>query len=53
MDVYDLESAALTGTAALQGAVSMIDILGNRLIALRCSDGLTDDEVDWYELPED
>ncbi|WP_419934659.1 hypothetical protein [Candidatus Palauibacter sp.] len=53
VDVYDLESASLTGTAALQGAVSMIDILGNRLIALRRSDGLTDDEVDWYELPED
>ena len=51
-DIYDLESASLTGTAALRGAVSMIDILGNRLIALRRSDGLTDDAVDWYELPE-
>ena len=51
-DIYDLASASFTGTAELQGDVSMIDILGNRLIALRRSDGLADDEVDWYELPE-
>ncbi|WP_425154087.1 hypothetical protein [Candidatus Palauibacter sp.] len=53
VDVYDLVSASFSGTAELQGNVSTIDILGDRLIALRRSDGLTDDVVDWYELPED
>lgn len=53
VDVYDLPSASFIGTAQLQGDVSMIDTRGDRLIALRRSDGLTDDVVDWYELPQE